>query len=159
MPFLQCEGANQCILKAQLCNGVQDCPNNSDEIHCTEEFCRKHKKFKCPFENKCIEEKFAGDDDSGEGGDSKWHSNFARNKCQNNTDETNSYIEKCHRENHFICPRKTDALQDIENHCVSLDQSCIAKENLNVTKYIDDLPRLHPTSQIWPPCSFNLLPH
>ena len=33
MSFLQCEGANQCILKSQLCNGVQDCPNNTDELH------------------------------------------------------------------------------------------------------------------------------
>ena len=81
MSFIQCEGANQCILKAQLCNGVQDCPNNWDELHCNEEFCRKHKKFKCPFENKCIEQKFAGD------GDPYGPSKFTRNKCQNNSDE------------------------------------------------------------------------
>ena len=140
MPFIQCEGANQCILKAQLCNGVQDCPNNWDELHCSEEFCRKHNKFKCPFENKCIEHKFAGD------GDPFGPSQYARNKCLFNNDESNIfYVDQCHQKNDYICPKKNEPLSGIKDHCTSLDQSCIVNETVDVTTYIHDIHGLHDT--------------
>ena len=32
-------GDGACIFEAQLCNGISDCPNNSDEVKCTVEHC------------------------------------------------------------------------------------------------------------------------
>ena len=146
--FVQCEGANQCILRAQLCNGVQDCPNNTDELHCTQEFCRKNKKFKCPFENKCIEQKFAVDGDPYDHYD-RSTSAFARNKCLFNNDEGNIfYVVQCHQKNNYICPKKTEHLSGIKDHCISLDHSCIAEKATNVTNYIENETGLH-HSYLW----------
>jgi len=37
MSFVKCHGANKCILKSKMCDGVQDCPDNEDELNCTKE--------------------------------------------------------------------------------------------------------------------------
>ena len=106
------------------------------------------KKFKCPFENKCIEQKFAVDGDPYNLYD-RSPSAFARNKCLFNNDEGNIfYVDQCHQKNNYICPKKTEHLSGIKDHCFSHDQSFIPEKATNVTNYIENETGLH-HSYLW----------
>ena len=137
MSFVKCYGANKCILKSKLCDGVQNCPNNRDELNCTKGFCEANSKWLCPSEKRCIEKKFLADGDNRGSYVETSYSQMQRNKCMRNHDEDNIlYVEKCHQKNNYVCPKENNTLQGIKDHCISLDQSCNLKQNFNVTKYI-----------------------
>lgn len=40
--FFQCEDAIQCVSQEKNCNGIEDCPNGSDETNCSKEYCSHH---------------------------------------------------------------------------------------------------------------------
>ena len=42
----------------------------------------------------------------------------------------------------YICPKENDTLERIKDNCISLDKSCIPKQTINMTKYIDNMPGL-----------------
>ena len=111
--YTSCNTSNKCILSSQRCDGHEDCLNGEDEEGCTTEGCQKMGKFKCPVENKCIEERFLCDRDI------SYYSKHRKNKCEFNEDETNNAcIEKCHRQGKFVCPSIEGPL-NLYKHCVS----------------------------------------
>ena len=96
MSFVKCYGANKCILKSKMCDGAQNCPNNTDELNCTKGFCEANGKWRCPSEKRCIERKFLADgDDKGNYVETSY-SQMQRNKCMKNQDEDDIfYVGKC----------------------------------------------------------------
>ena len=146
MRFVKCHGSNKCILKSKMCDGVQDCPNNEDELNCTQGWCKANNKWMCPSEKRCIEKKFLADGDPRTIYYDTDYSKMQRNKCMKNQDEDNIfYVDLCHQKNNYVCPKKNEPLHGIKDHCTSVDQSCIPKKGINVTKYIENVAGLHNT--------------
>ena len=146
MTFVKCDGSNKCILKSRVCDGVQDCPSNSDELNCTKEWCNANDKWMCPSEKRCIENKFLADGDPRSTYLETSYSRMQRNKCMKNKDEDNIfYVNKCHQKNNYVCPRKNEPLEGIKDHCISLDQSCIPKQATDAIAYINHLSGLTDT--------------
>ena len=145
MTFVKCDGSNKCILKSKMCDGVQDCPNNEDELNCTKRWCEDNNKWMCPSEKRCIEKTFLADGDPETKFYETRYSQMQRNKCMKNKDEENIfYIDKCHQKNNYVCPKKNEPLEGINDHCVTLDQSCIPEQTTNITNYIKKEAELHP---------------
>ena len=115
--YVRCKQSDKCILKAQLCNGYKDCPNNEDEIDCLKEDCQQLGKIKCPFEDKCIEESFACSDD--------FVTKYPRNRCKYNL----NCIEKCleQEETRFFCPLSNPSTTKglwMNYNCPQVNQIC-----------------------------------
>ena len=111
-----------------MCDGVQDCPDNEDELDCNQGWCKANSKWMCPSEKRCIEKKFVADGDPSAIYFDTRYSQMQRNKCTRNQDEDNSfYVHQCHQKNNYVCPNKNEPLEGIEDHCISLDQPCIPK--------------------------------
>ncbi|XP_076445601.1 prolow-density lipoprotein receptor-related protein 1-like [Babylonia areolata] len=55
--MFQCknDSSHKCLFPYQICDGVSQCPNDTDESGCESYHCLEH-YFKCPSENKCIPE-------------------------------------------------------------------------------------------------------
>ncbi|XP_058267647.1 low-density lipoprotein receptor-related protein 1B [Hemibagrus wyckioides] len=53
-PLVKCEGASLCISESQLCDGMLDCPDGFDELHCLHA-CSDPGHFLCKNRRKCIE--------------------------------------------------------------------------------------------------------
>ena len=103
MSFVKCHGANKCILKSKMCDGVQDCPNNEDELNCTQGWCKANNKWMCPSEKRCIEEKFLADGDPDTMYYETRYSKMQRNKCMKSQDEDNIFhIHQCHEKNNYL---------------------------------------------------------
>ena len=94
-------------------------------------------KWMCPSEQTCIQKKFLADGDPATDFSETSYSQMQRNKCIKNQDEDSIfYVDKCHQKNSYVCPKNNEPLEGIIDHCISLDQSCITKQTINVTKYI-----------------------
>ncbi|KAK3521954.1 hypothetical protein QTP70_020467, partial [Hemibagrus guttatus] len=53
-PLVKCEGTSLCITESQLCDGMLDCPDGFDELHCLHA-CSDPAHFLCKNRRKCIE--------------------------------------------------------------------------------------------------------
>ncbi|XP_034168449.2 low-density lipoprotein receptor-related protein 2 isoform X2 [Pangasianodon hypophthalmus] len=53
-PSVMCEGTSLCISQSQLCDGILDCPDGFDELHCLHA-CSDPAHFLCKNRRKCIE--------------------------------------------------------------------------------------------------------
>ena len=117
--YVKCPMSNKCILRAQMCNGIVDCPGQDDEINCSKDDCRKLGKTKCPNESKCIEDSFACRDSG------KWESYYSRNKCKYNMDCIQNCLEQ--EEDRFFCPQSspsTTKAQWMKDNCPYVNQVC-----------------------------------
>ncbi|TSM12587.1 Low-density lipoprotein receptor-related protein 4 [Bagarius yarrelli] len=53
-PSILCQGTSLCISQSQLCDGILDCPDGFDELHCLHA-CSDPAHFLCKNKRKCIE--------------------------------------------------------------------------------------------------------
>ena len=114
--FIKCPNSGKCILKGQWCNGIGDCPGNEDEVKCSKEDCQKIGKNKCPYESKCIEDRFVCRDND--------RRTDPRNKCK----FRNDCIAKCEEDQtRFFCPHfrpSNSKAKWMDENCLLLNQQC-----------------------------------
>ena len=115
--YVKCPRDPKCIGSWKVCNGKQDCPSGGDEDDCSKEACSRMGKFKCPNENKCIEERFVCSFTG--------YSKYMRNKCE----YIDACIELCHQESNekYICPRTSSIpgkLFGKSEYCLFYNETC-----------------------------------
>ena len=115
--YVKCPTSSKCILRAQICDGIGDCPDNEDEKNCSKEECQKMNKTKCPIENKCVENNLAC---------TEHHmTSYPRNRCKYNLE----CVEKCleQDETRYFCPHSnpsTSKAKWMEYNCPIFSQQC-----------------------------------
>ena len=136
--YYECPGENKCYGGWQECDGIVDCPSGADESNCSPDDCQKIGKEKCPGEEKCIPSKYFCDGD--EGPINKYakgylknskYSNYIRNKCSNNSDESEDICsKKCTDKKQIPCPYALGKY-NLERFCLYADtQMCFLSDEV-----------------------------
>ncbi|OXU31523.1 hypothetical protein TSAR_014277 [Trichomalopsis sarcophagae] len=97
----ECENKNESIPYDWVCDGYQNCDDNSDEIGCNEERCGSMSKLKCKYRDVCIYKFWFCD---------------GHNDCGDNSDETDCSEKRCNEAGKFGCKNK--------NKCISQNRVC-----------------------------------
>merc|ERR1711963_465236 len=100
----------------QICNGIVDCPNGEDETNCSTFECRKLNKTKCPFEEKCIEDRFKCND---------FYTGNSEIQCKLRGDCVVKCLEQ--DETRFFCPHSSSSrskAQWMKDNCPKKNQMC-----------------------------------